>query len=268
MKNHETDIFPWGYHTVRVSNWPMPYHLFCAVFQCSGLYLNKQQHAELLIHSWIAKQMKHEPVKKAFKIMKFDSKKPSWKKWGMSIHLQRSYGTLKTFACLHISSTIKLCLWKWKRLKAQSLSFDMWRVCETALNYNSSCREPANLSLMYVCGGGGRLRPSARFLCKTVSVCMDGAQHITVQENYSCEHTGTLVLTHTCMRSPFCWKKMSFWLAGGGGGVHNHERKTICGLMNADRKACWIGVDTAKLTRDQCHFVEHTTQTHPKTSVA
>lgn len=44
--------------------------------------------------------------------------------------------------------------------------------------------------------------------------------------------------------------------------MHIHEKKTICGLMNADRRACWIAVDTAKLTGDRCHFV---TRAHTRT---
>lgn len=51
-----------------------------------------------------------------------------------------------------------------------------------------------------------------------------------------------------------------------GGGVHIHEKKTISGLMNADRRACWIRVDTAKLTGDRCHFVKGApTQKHTHT---
>lgn len=73
--------------------------------------------------------------------MKSDLEKLSWKKWGMSIHLQRSYGTFENvfFPHLHISTAIELCLWKWNCLGANSLSFDMWWFCETALNYNPSC---------------------------------------------------------------------------------------------------------------------------------
>lgn len=165
--------------------------------------------------------------------MKSDLEKLSWKKWGMSVHLQRSYRALKTFPCLNISSAIELCLWKWNCLEANSLSFDMWWLCETALNYNSN--HLGVWECVYVEG-----------MCVRRQASVSIYDHLFKHGN---TRASMCMRCCVCARTGWCFD----WL---GGGLHIHEKKTICGLMHADRRTCWIRVDTAKLTGDRCHFVK------------
>lgn len=133
--------------------------------------------------------------------------KLSWRKWGMSVHLQRSYDTLKTFPCLHISSTIELCLWKWKRLEAKSRSFDMWWVCETALNYNPSYGEPANHLRACVCVS---IQMSLKAWLQLHTTHDEWCTHMWVQANIVC--------THICVHEVLCLPQQDGVLIGCGGG--------------------------------------------------
>lgn len=73
------------------------------------------------------------------------------------------------------------------------------------------------------------------------------------------KHTHLRTWSTVCVKIGLCfdWLRVRF---------HIHEKKTICGLMNTDRRASWIGVDAAKLTAGPCRFVTDA-QTHTGTHV-